>query len=51
MGMMLVIIFYVIITFYGWIKVMFLTLGTAVDLQTQSPMGSEQEGNESGCVC
>ncbi|KAH9628418.1 hypothetical protein HF086_015948 [Spodoptera exigua] len=22
-----------------------------VDLQTQSPMGSEQEGNESGCVC
>lgn len=24
---------------------------TAVDLQTQSPMGSEQEGNESGCVC
>ena len=28
-----------------------LTRGTAVDLQTQSPMGSEQEGNESGCVC
>ncbi|KPI95120.1 Ras-related protein Rab-6A [Papilio xuthus] len=28
-----------------------LILCVAVDLQTQSPMGSEQEGSESGCVC